>query len=284
MAQAAPGSSITVYCGGSRAGTCTWVVLPHDAPSAPPVHTVLRGSTLGEVFLADDGSMHAEWVSGRLVGEIPGLGPVRMQYQPNRPSTVEIASLQPGADPFFPARAVQSLFYTVELLDEQGQPVETFVNLDPMVMEAEIEAIPPNGVSFSMPDAVTFFDLSGEEPRPALILSEESTGSVDEPGGLELSLQEQHVDTDLGTYSLVLSLDGDPESAQDVEWFVTPLRSAAVFSATREARLSLLGAETIEVSGTFDPSADRPGLVAHAFARGDVEAEARLPISFAEPS
>ncbi|HEX6601974.1 MAG TPA: hypothetical protein VF030_04980 [Solirubrobacterales bacterium] len=275
---------VTITCGGSRSGICTWVVLPDDGTDLPPVRAVLRGSTLGEVFPGEEGTLRADWVSGRLVGEIPGLGPVRMQFQPNRPSTVEIVSLQPGADPFFPARARQSLYYTVELLGADGRPTRTFVNLDPMVMEAEIEAIPPNGVTFSMPEPVTFVDVAKAPPRPALILSQESTGSVDEPGGLEIVLQDEQIDRELGTYLLTLSLAARRDDLSEVEWFLAPLRSAAVLSATEEGRLSLGGPQTIEVSGTFDPDAERPGLVAHAFAVGDVEAEARLPIYFFERS
>ena len=268
---------VGIECGGGRAGPgCEAFVheIGRDAEFD------LIGSAYGEAFPLGENSMRAVWYSVRLVGRIPGVGQVAWRYRDDKTSVVDITSNESRPGSFFPARALQHLHYAVDVLDNAGKVLRTLLSDEPVVMEAEIESIPPIGTTFRTLEDVTF--MSGHVP--VFTLRAGSPGEVNNPGGLELVMEDVATDSVRGTFSLLATIASPfdlDRRVQSVEWFATGLRSTRVegryFDRSSEAR----NLARIPISGSYDRAASNPAVVVHAFSPHGAAAEAHHVVPLA---
>jgi hypothetical protein len=283
-------------CGGSRSGICTWLV----GPASSPVSSTIHGSTWADVRTLAPNEMRADWVSGKLLGELPGFGPFVMGYQEGRPSYVEIVSNQPGGVPFFPATAKQTLYYYLDLLDKDGNVTRTLINQEPMVMVSQISAIPPFGSVFETRQPVEFFDAAGGA-KPVVVLEEGATGWITNSGGFDVKLVDFSVDETTGQFSTVwevgasaaAALEKPSKAALPARWFATGLYGVefdGALDATKHASahglkeaagdLSLGDKQRITLSGTLDLSDARAGVAMHAISTDGQKLEGHSVFSF----
>ena len=282
-------------CGGSRAGLCTWTLTGSSTSGTSGTsgihanhthHTVqsgVRGSTYADVSVISPNRMRAHWVSGQLDGHIPGLGDIRLEFQDDRASTVIIDSEQKGGVPFFPAQATQELYYRLQVLDEAGGVARTLVNLEPMIMRAEIHSIPPYGSQFQVMNDVDFYDVSGPQPVSVVRLHVDSSGWLDNSGGINVRVTEQNIDYDTGTFAMVWEIEGSRTAGVDARWFATGIDGVEIESLVTEGDTFLAAdAQTMAIRGTFDIENLDAAVAFHAYAKEGESFEGHSVFSFYE--
>lgn len=262
-----------VVCGGARAGGGCQARI-HQ--SEHQVEFSVRGSAYGEATAESTGELRAEWFSTELYGEIPEIGPVIFRYRKDRPSSVVISSKQEGSDPFFPARAVQTLFYEVEVQNADGS-TRLLRNEEPMLLVADIDAIPPNGTRFKTEDDVVFVDPS-DPATPVFTMLAGSPGEVDDPGGLAIRLLDDTVESTQAGFSGEFEVTATAEGTEPgrITTFATTVGGANLVSPSRIVADEFAGTSRFPLNVEFGPGEERSGVIVHAFAAEGPPAEAHV--------
>ncbi len=263
-----------VVCGGARAGGGCQARIH---PSENLVDFSVRGSAYGEATAESTGELRAEWFSTELYGDIPEIGQVIFRYRKDRPSSVVISSKQAGSDPFFPARAVQTLFYEVEVQSADGSTSRLLRNEEPMLLVADIDAIPPNGARFETEDDVVFVDAS--DPATAVFtMLAGSPGEVDDPGGLAIRLLDDTVESTETGFSGEFEVTATTEGTEPgrITTFATTVGGASLVSPGRIVAAEFAETSRFPLSVEFGPGEERSGVIVHAFATDGPPAEAHI--------
>lgn len=262
-----------VVCGGARAGGgCSARI--HQSGNVVPFS--VRGSAYGEAVAEATGELRAEWFSTELYGEIPEIGPVIFRYRKDRPSSVVISSKQEGSDPFFPARAVQTLFYEVEVQSPDGSTARLLRNEEPMKLVADIDDIPPNGTQFESEEDAAFVDAS-DPTTPVFTMLAGSPGEVDDPGGLAIRLLDDTVEsTDSGFSGEFEVTATEGAEVGRITTFATAVGGASLVSPSRIVAEEFTERSRFPLNVEIGPGEGRAGVIIHAFAPEGPPAEAHV--------
>lgn len=246
-------------CGGSRASLSMW----EDPGTGDVFSAQLRGSTVAEVFSAGPGQKSATWVSGRMFGTIPSLGPVMVRISDDNESFADIVSGS-GGEPFYPALASQTLYWEIDVLDGNGGVSRTLINLQPMAIEATIQSIPPYGTPFPIDDDVDFYDVTDLSTPVIRVLGGQSLGILEDVGGLDVLVVSEQIDFKTGTFSITVNIVNTSGVPQTIHWYATGLHSAQIQGADEGLDVPLGQQLTVALSGTFNPAELDAGLAVHA--------------------
>lgn len=241
----------------------------------------LRGSTYAEVVVTSDGTARAEWLTGMMFGDIEGVGPVRMRISEEKSSIVDIRSLDPSGANFFPARADQTLYWEMEVLDDRGVVTRRLVNIEPMKISAEIRAIPPFGTPFPLTADLVFVDPAKRNEAVVRLLGGSSAGVVDNPGGLTVQARKWEIDLQRGRFSVVWGIRNVSGKPLSIHWFGGALHGAKLDSPQERFYVAIEDELEVTLQGSFDPKNLRGGIVLHATsAPGTAPAEGHAPFYF----
>lgn len=85
----------------------------------------------------------------------PKVGPMRINYNPDKISEVRLKSISPTGEPFFPATAEGDLYFIIETL-KNGMKI---ANFEPMTVHATVMSWPPFETPVVNDKGVRFFDM-----------------------------------------------------------------------------------------------------------------------------
>jgi hypothetical protein len=85
----------------------------------------------------------------------PKVGPMQINYNPNKISEVRLKSLSPTGEPFFPATAEGDLYFIIKTL-RNGMKI---ANPEPMTVHATVMSWPPFETPIVNDKGVRFFDM-----------------------------------------------------------------------------------------------------------------------------
>lgn len=249
-------------CGGSRASVSTYTVYAVE----DPVSVKLRGSTIAEVANVDPAKKSALWVSGRMFGEIPGVGRVVVRISEEQPSFANIFSNDTHGIQFFPAFASQTLYWAFDVIDPKGTVLQTLVNVEPMLISATISQIPPFGTPFLILDDVDFYDQKDLSTPVFTIRGGQSLGILEDLGGLDVRLVDSRQDNKNGTFQTVWEVENVTQVPLDIHWFATGVHGAALDGPSEAYDVTVQPGETLTVpiNGFFDAGNLDAGVAFHA--------------------
>lgn len=256
------GPSAAEACGGSRAAICTWFF----PGTGKTVTAELRGSALAEVFTASSTEKSANWISGQLYGNIPGLGAsVVMRVASSRESFAEIRSLDTTGTAFFPAWAEQILYWQIDVLDKEGTVIQVLRNFQPVRLAGEVQSIPPYGSPFLILEDVDFFDVSKPDKPVIRLQGGQSFGVLENVGGVEIRQVAKNIDRKRGTFSATFDVvNTRRDQPIEVNWFASGIHGTELTGKVEDKGVAITSQKRISLSGSFDPANLDSGLVVHA--------------------
>jgi hypothetical protein len=142
----------------------------------------------------------------------PKVGPMEINYNPDRISEVRLKSLSPTGKPFFPATAEGELYFIIKTLNNGWR----IANFEPMTVHATVMSWPPFETPVINDQGVRFFDMKRPNVEVHRIAYQELY--LYPTRELEVDLVGSAIDK--GVLTATFDIRNVSPSSGDVRWFV----------------------------------------------------------------
>ncbi|HEX6898327.1 MAG TPA: hypothetical protein VF789_01380 [Thermoanaerobaculia bacterium] len=142
----------------------------------------------------------------------PKVGPMQINYNPNKISEVRLKSLSPTGDPFFPATAEGDLYFIIKTL-RNGMKI---ANPEPMTVHATVMSWPPFETPVVNDKGVRFFDMMKPDVEVHRIAYQELYLYPTR----ELTVDLVSSKIEKGVLTAVFDIKNVSPTAGDIRWFL----------------------------------------------------------------
>lgn len=142
----------------------------------------------------------------------PKVGPMQINYNPNKVSEVRLKSLSPTGDPFFPATADGDLYFIITTL-RNGMKI---ANPDPMSVHATVMSWPPFETPIVNDKGVRFFDMMKRDAEVHRIAYQELY--LYPTRELDVDLVSSKIEK--GVLTAVFDIKNISPTGGDIRWFL----------------------------------------------------------------